>query len=229
MHCAALTITDCLFRFSLGAHVTTPEVAPAAGNGLRRGRLRRQQLRGPATRTQPVPARPRTASDVEGPQHALVGYLLTPTAVAPAGGNNAFRQFNGSQVRALLHDAVIRDNTFDGLSAGVVVLAEQGTIRIWNNIIRRCYAGIWLTDTTAAALTDLGGTFDVPGGLKDQVGAVRAALAAGLLDPVLLLLTVFGRTFPLPDLGTLELATPAVDAADTEKLQAAGEQARQDG
>ena len=50
----------------------------------------------------------------------------------------------------------------------MVVLAELGTIRIWDNIIRRSYAGIWLTDTTAAALTDLGGTFGIPGGLKDR-------------------------------------------------------------
>ena len=229
MHCAVLTISDCLFRFTLGAQVTTPEAAPAppgtvfgvgvfaasdcAGLHLERNRF----LYDPAPRP-----------DVEGSQHALAGYLLTPVAVAPAGGKNAFRQFNGSQIGALLDDAVIRDNTFDGISAGVVVLAELGTIRIWDNIIRRSYAGIWLTDTTAAALTDLGGTFSVPSGLKDQAGAVRAAIAAGLLDPVLLLLTVFGRTFPLPDLGTLELATSAVDAADREKLQAAGEQARQE-
>ena len=228
VHCAVLTISDCLFRFTLGAQVTTPEAAPAppgtvfgvgvfaasdcAGLHLERNRF----LYDPAPRP-----------DVEGSQHALAGYLLTPAAVAPAGGKNAFRQFNGSQIGALLDDAVIRDNTFDGISAGVVVLAELGTIRIWDNIIRRSYAGIWLTDTTAAALTDLGGTFSVPSGLKDQAGAVRAALAAGLLDPVLLLLTVFGRTFPLPDLGTLELATSAVDAADMQKLQAAGEQARQ--
>ena len=129
---------------------------------------------------------------------------------------------------ALLHDVVIRDNTFDGLSAAAVVLAELGTIRIWDNTIRHSYAGIWLVDTTAAALTDLGGTFSVTSELKDQADAVHTALATGLLDLALLLLTVFARTFALPDLGTLtQLASPRVEAPDMQKLQVAGEQARQ--
>jgi hypothetical protein len=229
VHCAVLSTSDCLFRFTLGPQVTPPEAAPvrpgtvfgvgvfAASDCVGLQLERNRFLHDPALRI-----------DAKGPQHALAGYLLTRAAVAQAGGKHAFRQFNGSQVGALLHDAVVRDNTFDGISVGVVVLADLGTIRIWDNTIRRSYAGLWLTDATAAALTDLGGAFVVPGELKDQAGAVRAALAAGLLDPVLLLLTVFGRAFPLPDLGTMELATLAVDAADTEKLQAAGEQARQE-
>ena len=63
--------------------------------------------------------------------------------------------------------------------------------------------GICLIVTTAAALTDLGGTINVPGGLKDQADAVRTAFVTGLHDPVLLLLLVFGQTFPLPGFGTL--------------------------
>jgi hypothetical protein len=96
------------------------------------------------------------------------------------------------------------------------------------NTIRPCYAGIWLTDATAAALTDLGGTFKVAGELKGQVAAVHAALVTGLLDPVLVLLTVFERTFPLSDLGRLTpRVAPAVNSADLPKLRAAGERARQ--
>ena len=226
VHCAALTITSCLFQFSLGVKGTTSGAAPKPGAVFGVGvfaasdcadlQLQRNQFlcdRAPSL-------------DVGRPQHALAGYLLTLAAVAPAGGKNAFRQFNGSQVGALLRDADIGDNTFDSLSSAAVFLADLGTIRTWGNIIRRSYAGIWLVDATAAALTDLGGTFSVLGELKDQDGAVRAALTTGLLDPVLLPVTVFGRTCPLPDLGTIELATLAVDPADMDKLQAGGKQAR---
>lgn len=229
VHCAALTITNCLFQFSLGAQVITPEAAPTtpatvfgvgvfaasdcAGLQLKRNRFLCNRA-------------PRLAA--EGAQHAPAGYLPTPATVAPADGKNAFRQFNGSQAGALLHDADIRDNTFDGHSAAAV-LADLGTIQIWDNIIRRSCADIWLTHATVAALTDLGGTFSVPGELKDQASAVRAALATGQLDPVLLLLTVFGLTFPLPDLGTpTQLSTPAGDPAATQELQAAGEQVWQE-
>ena len=55
----------------------------------------------------------------------------------------------------------------------------------------------------------------------------HAALTAGLLDSVLLLLIVFEHAFPLPNPGTFKaLATLAVDAADLSQLRAAGEQAR---
>jgi hypothetical protein len=232
MHCTVLAITDTdyLFRFSLGEHVTIAEVeqtvprtvigvgvfASGQSGGLQLERNR--FLHDSAPRF-----------DVEDPYHGLAGYLLTPTAVARDGAKNAFRQFNGSEVRALLRAAVIRDNTFDRLSVGVVVLSGLGTTRICDNIIRRSYAGICLIDTTAAALIDLGGIFYVPKEFKDQVGAVRTALAPTLLDLVLLLLLVLGQTFPLPNRGTLtQLATPAINAADVPKLQAAGDQARPD-
>ena len=89
--------------------------------------------------------------------------------------------------------------------------------------------GICLIVTTAAALTDLGGTINVPGGLKDQADAVRTAFVTGLHDPVLLLLLVFGQTFPLPGFGTLtRFSTPAINAVEVQKLRTAGDQARRD-
>ena len=229
VHCAALTITNCQFRFSLGAQGMTSGAAPTPpGTVFGMGVFAASDCAGLQLERNQFLCDRASRLDAAGAQHSLAGYRLTPTAVAPTADKNAFRQFNGSQVAALLHDLVIRDNTFDEISATAVVLAEFGTIRTWDNTIRRSYVGIWLVEGRAAALTDLGAPFAVPGELKDQAGAVHAAFATGLLDPVRLLLTVFARTFPLPDLATMEVTTPAVDAADTEKLQAAGEQARQE-
>ena len=229
VHCAAQTITNCLSRFRFGAEGTTSGAAPTPpGTVFRVGVFAASDCAGLQLKLIRFLCDRAPRLDAEGHRHALAGYLLTPAALAPADGKNAFRQFNGTQVAALLHDAVICDNTFDGLTAAAVVLAELGAIRIWDKITRRSYAGIWLTDATAAALTGIRDAFGVRGELKDQAGAIRAALTVALLDPVLLRLTVFGRTFPLPDLGTLtQLAAPAVDAAETQKLQASGDQARQ--
>jgi hypothetical protein len=228
VHCAAQTITNCLSRFTFGAQGTTYGAAPTPpGTVFRVGVFAASDWAGLQLKLIRFLCDRAPRLDAEGHRHALAGYLLTPAALAPADSKNAFRQFNRSQVGALLHNTHIRDNTFDGLSAAAVVLAELGTIRIWDNTIRCPYAGIWLVDATAAALTDLGGVFGVPSELKDQASTIRTTLAIGLLNPVLLLLTVFGRTFPLPDLGALtQLATPAVDAADTQKRRNAGEQAR---
>ena len=228
VHCAALTISDCLFRFTLGTQVTTPSVTtalPTAAFGV--GVFGAAGCVGLHLERNRFLQDPPPDIEADGPQHALAGYLLTLTTVAQTSANKVSRQFNGSRLRVLLDDAVIRDNTFDGLRATVVLLSDLGTIRIWDSPIRRCYGGIWLTDATTAALTDLGGTFNLPGEMKGQVAAAHA-LATGLLDPVLLLLTVCGRTFPLPGLGQLAVRPNAVGATDLPKFRAAGEQARQE-
>ena len=229
VHCAVLPITDCLFPFSLGAQATTLKAAPKPlGAVFGVGVFATSECVGLQLECNQFLCNRVPRLDGEGPQHALAGNLLTPAAVAPVGGKNAFRQFNRSQVGALLHNTHIRDNTFDPLSAAAVVLAELGTIRIWDNTIRCPYAGIWLVDATVVALTDLG----VPGELKDQAGTVRTTFAIGPLNPVLLLLTAFGRTFPLPDLGALtQLASlpsmpPTRRNAETQKRRNAGEHAR---
>ena len=87
VHCTALTISDCVFRFTLGTQVTAPAAAapPAAVFGagvfaaadcvgLHLGRNR--FLHDPPPRI-----------GAEGPQHALAGYLLTPTTIAQTSGN----------------------------------------------------------------------------------------------------------------------------------------------
>jgi hypothetical protein len=206
VHCAQLTITDCEFRFELGPGITTPEVAQTmprtvmaagvfAGSecwGLRleHNRFLHEELR--------------FLDLSQGPTHLLVGFLLSNTALfqAPArkpAANRARRLApTGIVIRSLLHDAVMRNNIFDGLTAAVDVIAELGTITVEDNVVRNCRAGISFMSSQVDAYVDLVGTYEA-NPWKPQVAApLQATLTTAAIDPGRMLTSVLGRTFPLP-------------------------------
>jgi hypothetical protein len=211
--CAALEISDCLFTFGAGQQGAPRRVFGAGvlaagdcpGMRLNRNQFLRQQVPG----------------QDEGSEYVLAGYLLTPTLVSEITGT--------SWLGALLDDAEIRDNVFDGIAAAVVVVAALGTFRVIDNQIRRGYGGVWLIDVAAAVNADLGGVYELPGAAADQASLVRTALAGGLLDAVLETLVVFGITFPLPQLPGFQLAgVSAFDPAQLEQAQAAAAAQREE-
>jgi hypothetical protein len=207
VHCAQLTITDCQFRFTLGPGITTAEAAQTmprtvmavgvfAGSecwGLRleHNRFLHEELR---------------LLDVsQGPVHLLVGFLLSGTAVFQAPARkppaNRARQLEpkGITIRALLHDAVMRDNVFDGLTSAVEVTSELGTITVEDNVVRNCRAGIAFMSTQVDAYVDLVGTYEANPWKAQAAEHLQSTLTAAAVDPGRMLTSILGRTFPLPD------------------------------
>jgi len=224
INCAVLEIDRCLFRFSLGEHRTTPEIAQTmprdvfgvgvfAAGGCWGVRLTRNRFLHDPAMPQGTDGRP---------LHYLVGYLLTPTAVAAARDAGSSRALGAARLRALIEDAEISCNEFHGLTAAVVIAAEVGDVRVWDNVIADCYSGIWIADTTAIFNTDLAGTYQLHNAEAGPVGLARLALAGGLLDSVLTRILVIAMLYPLPRL--LDVAvrgTAHFEAADIAKLRQA--------
>jgi hypothetical protein len=201
VHCAVLAITGCLFRFSVGGHVTTPEVEqtmPRTVFGV--GVFAADVCWGlelTGNRFLHEPALAPVSED--GPVHVLAGYLLAPILVSRPTHDGANRSFDGSLLEALLHDAVVRDNIFDGISMAMLVAADLGTIKIRDNTVRRCQAGVYLLDLTSAVYLAL-------------ARSLTGAAPVGVADPVLVLLLVGAITFPLPA-GAAPAAAPAARRA----------------
>ncbi|WP_428339393.1 DUF6519 domain-containing protein [Mycobacterium sp.] len=218
VHCAVLEVSRCLFRFSVGERDTTPEAEKTMprsvfGVGVF-GASQCHGLRLEANRFLHEPALD-FHSDLE-PQHVLVGYLLLPTIHGEAINRVAAKAFGGDAVLpTLLYDGLIRDNIFDGITVAVMVSADLGILDIHNNIVRRCYGGVWLLDPSALPYIDLTGEYQV----QSTVNDVRPMLSAMMLDGYLALIRVLGSTYPLPPTMTLESEVRRV----TEKSSAASQ------
>jgi Family of unknown function (DUF6519) len=199
VNCAVLEVTDCLFRFSVGDHTFVAEaaqnmprnvygIAIFAAGGVWGLRLRRNRFR----------HHPGVPVDDQGVRHILIGYLLTPTAAPRQTGSRAVPKLGAAHLPALLDDAEITDNTFDGITVPVLVVASLSTVRIWDNVIEQCYGGIWLLDAVSMAQTDLVGSYQTPA--PDQLQAARTVIAGGVLDQTLVYTVLLSETFPLPSL-----------------------------
>jgi hypothetical protein len=194
INCAMLEVDDCLFRFTLGEHKTTLEdaqtmprnvlgVGISAAGGVWGLRLTRNRFLHDPT----VPNR------AEGPVHVLVGYLLTPTAVSR---NTKARALGLGRLRALIDDAEIVDNEFRGITAAIVIAAQLGDLRFWDNVVKECYAGVWIVDIAAAMNVDIAG--------RKNLETRAQAVTSGLFDPILLQLVMAAMLFPLPRPADLE-------------------------
>jgi hypothetical protein len=197
INCAMLEVDDCLFRFSVGEHQTTLEdaqtmprnvfgVAIFAAGGVWGLRLTRNRfLHDPTTPQQDG-----------GPLHLLIGYLLTPTVVSRSEGTKA-RAIGLGRLQALIDDATITDNLFRGITAAVVVAAELGDLRIWDNVVDGCFAGVWLLDATGFASAD-------PSGRVAGKAAAGQQAATSFFDPVLIRVVSDAMLYPLPQPGDVE-------------------------
>jgi len=230
INCAVLEVDKCLFRFTLGEHRTTPEIAQTmprdvfgvgvfAAGGCWGVRLRDNRFLHD----------PEVPQGTDGrPLHYLIGYLLTPTAVAVARDARNTRSLGSARLRALIEDAEIRGNEFHGITAAVVIEAELGGVGVWDNIIADCYSGIWITDTTAAVNTDLAGAYKLTNASAGDVGLAHDAFTGGLLDPILMRILVIAMLYPLPRPTDLVVhGTAQFEAADIAKLRQDSAETRQ--
>lgn len=150
--CAVLEVSDCLFRYSVGEHQSTPETERTMPRSVFAAGLllsgRSWGLRVSGNRFLHHPAALPEDSEVT---HTLVGLMhIASVALASVGGKRVNR-LGSARLPALLEDAVISDNTFDGVTTAIAVAADLGRLRIWDNVIRNAYQGITLLGTLSAA------------------------------------------------------------------------------
>jgi hypothetical protein len=206
VHCAMLEVRDCEFRFTIGDATTTPETAQTMprsvfgvavfaasecwGMKLERNRFLHEEM-------------PPLNFD-GGPTHILVGLLLTPSVLSGRSGLHQTGRTGPAVLRALLQDALVRDNLFDGVTVGIVVLAELGNIRIEDNVMRHCYGGIWTLDQRAQAYLDLSSGYQLNSPQYTPVGPAISTTE----DLVLVVIGLLGRIYPLPS--EMALATGSI-------------------
>jgi hypothetical protein len=134
-----------------------------------------------------------------GPSQGMAGVLHVQTALGGGPGIRASRELGAARLPALLEDAEISDNEFDGPTIAVLVLAHLGSVRISDNTARNCSVGVALFDEVAVSSLDLAGEYRLPAGAPQAVNEMRSVYAAALRDPLLAHLLLLGATFPLPD------------------------------
>ncbi|PZV11713.1 MAG: hypothetical protein DCF22_13820 [Leptolyngbya sp.] len=133
LHCALLTVQNCLFRFEIQKTINLFAVGiftdsecwglQLIGNRFLQDEeylLVQEQTR-------------------ENERRFLTGYLLSPSLI-PTQEQNVFEI-----VPSLLQDAVIRDNRFTGLTTAMLILADTGMVRVETNTVLQCISGFWLT------------------------------------------------------------------------------------
>ena len=189
LHCALLTIRDCLFRFAIASEQDTFGVGIFAGSACSGGKVEGNRF-----------VREEDFLQVsERPFRLLVGYLLAPSAAFQNGQRvEAGRVAAGALVPSLLQDGVFTDNRFNGLSAAVLIYAEAGSVAFRANQVRDSHAGIWLFSLRSLAITSF--LEEVTTRREALLAAqnLRATLLATILDPVLLIGSALARSYPLP-------------------------------
>lgn len=221
VECAVLEVEDCLFRYSLGEHETTPEVEQTmprsifgVGMLLSGGSWGLRVLNNRFLHHGGAPVENREL------MRLLVGLLHVPSAAAGMLGAKSQDRLGSAQLPALIEDALISDNEFDGVTAGVAILADVGSLRVQDNVILNANQGVMIIDAVESSKTDFTGGLEIKSD-SEEVRQLHAWLAGGLFDPVLAQLVVLGATLPLPDLPGFEPAgARTVDQDNLETLRA---------
>jgi hypothetical protein len=114
-------------------------------------------------------------------------------------GPEVSRLPSGSILRTLLERGRITQNEFTGLTVGVVLFSDLGEVRLEDNVLRDCYGGFFLSSLRAQAFAEVAGRYTVAGSLSQHViSGIGASVLAAAADPVLIVVSVLGRSYPLP-------------------------------
>lgn len=186
MHCAELTVHDCLFRFAVAREEKLFGAGVFAGSecwglDLQHNRFLHKDnyLR-------------------HGSFRMTFGYLLAPSTTAKIAGDD--RISSGTVVRSLLTDAVIRENVFSGLTAAALVYADLGVVKIEENAVRECFSGFSLF-ALRAPLFDEDQSY-LHAGKREDLGPyfedARAVLPTFLQQPLVRGGFSIARAYPAP-------------------------------
>jgi hypothetical protein len=180
VHCAVLTIEDCLFRYTLdpkkdlfGAGILAQ--SECWGHTIRRNRFVRDEeyLREGAARTR-----------------TLFGYLLASSLSTHDTGVE--------MAPALLEDGVFQDNRFAGLMAAILVVANNGVVKVERNTVRDCYAGFGIFSPIVFAARALLRQVQAPDELAAATAKLADVLTSAMADPLLQIGATLARVHPFP-------------------------------
>jgi hypothetical protein len=132
LHCAILSVQNCLFRFETKETRNLFAVGIFAGSecwGL--------QLIGNRFLHDEEYLLTQGANRENELLPFLVGYLLSPSLFAGSDNQSLI-------VPSLLQDAVIRDNRFAGLTTAILAIADTGIVRLESNTVVQCISGFFL-------------------------------------------------------------------------------------
>jgi len=146
LHCALLTVQNCLFQFPVNVDIFLFAVGIFAGSkcwGL-------QLINNRFLEEEGLVAREKVKQEK---WLFLIGYLLSPSLTRTDRQNQFTQEQNTSSqvqnpfylVPSLLQDTVIRDNHFIGLTTAMLILADIGMVRLESNTVFQCLCGFWLT------------------------------------------------------------------------------------
>ena len=191
VNCAVLTVTECLFRFTVGPHaMSAADAQSMPRNVFGAGVFQSGGAWGARVRDSRFLHDPLPAIADNGAIRVLVGYLHAAAAAGTAVGGG---RVGSARLASVADDVLIDDNRFGGLTAAVATVAELGAVRAQGNAVRDCWAGILLLDTALLLSQD---AVDA----AKATGNAKAALTLAALSPYPLLqrLVVLAMTYPLP-------------------------------
>lgn len=185
VHCAVLTIENCLFRFSLTERKPVFGVGIFAASecwGHRISRCRFVREEGFLRSDQPV--------------RTLIGYLLMPTiSLKQVKGRTARGEI---VARTILQDARFEENYFAGLSAAATVSAQIGVIVVERNTIRECHSGFSFGTMSSLAFSTRLDDLQVNKKLLAAALAFRVSFSSAMQDPLIVFAATIARSYPLP-------------------------------
>jgi hypothetical protein len=211
IHCALLTIEECLFRF------TVTELKDVLGIGV----FAQSECWGlRVSRTRFLHEEDMLRSVAERPFRMLIGYALAPAVAtvpvptpaaktaAPAGPAGTppavaapvppLPKNEVVILRAILQDARFKDNLFSGISVATLILADAGVVAFEGNTVRDALGGFWLIAQAALAeaiaLSELAVSEPNASFAQRLLGSIGHVLT----EPAVLLGTVLVRAYPLP-------------------------------
>jgi hypothetical protein len=191
VNCAALTVADCAFRYTLGDEERRPMNVFGAGV-LGAGALRGLRLTGNEFLAEPFDIVPEEGGAVR----VLAGLQLSHVSLSREARKREVRSLGAARLPALLDDAVVSGNRFVGVSAPVLVLADFGQVTVQDNQAEDCYGGLWLLESRAVAETDLAVR---PVASSGNALAQLDSTQSGLADGVAVFLLHRAALYPLPD------------------------------
>lgn len=147
LHCALLTVEDCLFRYELTKDSDTFGVGIFAGS----------ECWGLTVKNCRFLHNDEYLQNLREPLRMLIGYLLAPTLTLKTkltARDATNSQLSGGMVRSLLQDASFENNRFAGLTFAALIMADTGSVSITNNTVVNCYSGFWLLTLRALSLQD---------------------------------------------------------------------------
>jgi hypothetical protein len=185
LHCALLTVQNCLFQFQVNGNSLLFAVGIFAGSkcwGLQLINNRFLEENGLVAEEVKLNGEKRLF---------LIGYLLSPSLTTAKTQIQFTQEPNtSSQVQnpyevlapSFLQDAVIRDNRFIGLTTAMLILADIGMVRLESNTVFQCLCGFWLTPSKHWEFLETGNR-----------------------------MVLFGLLFPLPEFFTLKEPPPKLN------------------